>query len=171
MVVVSAIAGLGTLALVRADRFEPARASAALAVAAIIAGWAVAQQPWILPELTIGQAAADRATLIALVIAVSVGAIVLIPSLLLLFGLRLRGRFDPGPVGGAVPRPTGRAPTAQGRTRRRTLAVGTSIAGLGLGAALLVLTDSGQVHAVALTCLAIAGASTFVQAATVPPVG
>jgi cytochrome bd ubiquinol oxidase subunit II len=173
MVVVSAIAGLGTLALVRAGRFEPARASAALAVAAIIAGWAVAQQPWFLPGLTISQAAADHATLIALVLAVGIGAVVLVPSVLLLFVLHLSGRFDPGPVPEALPRTTSRGRKGQARTQRppRPFAVGASIAGLGLGAALLVLTDSGLVHAVALACLAVAGVSTFMQAATVPPEG
>src|SRR3954454_6783092 len=38
-VIVSAVAGAVTLALVRAQRYEPARGSAALAVAAIVAGW------------------------------------------------------------------------------------------------------------------------------------
>ncbi|MDT7559217.1 MAG: cytochrome bd ubiquinol oxidase subunit, partial [Pseudonocardiales bacterium] len=63
MVVVSAVGGLGTLVLVWRGRFEPARVSAALAVAAIIVGWAFAQQPWILPGLTIREAAAERSTL------------------------------------------------------------------------------------------------------------
>ena len=43
--IVSGLAGVATLALVYRRRFEPARYSAALAVAAIIAGWALAQQP------------------------------------------------------------------------------------------------------------------------------
>jgi cytochrome d ubiquinol oxidase subunit II len=51
-VVISAAAGVATLALVWRNRFGPARASAALAVAAIIAGWALAQRPWFLPGLT-----------------------------------------------------------------------------------------------------------------------
>ena len=43
-VIVSAVAGATTLVLVRARRYEPARVSAALAVAAIIAGWGLAQR-------------------------------------------------------------------------------------------------------------------------------
>src|SRR4051812_26880420 len=39
-VIVSASAGLGTLALVWFSRFQPARVTAALAVAAVVAGWA-----------------------------------------------------------------------------------------------------------------------------------
>ena len=42
---VSVVAGIATLALVRSRRFEAARYSAGVAVAAIIAGWALAQQP------------------------------------------------------------------------------------------------------------------------------
>src|ERR671918_909689 len=93
LVGVSAAAGLLTLVLVWRSHFGPARASAALAVAAIVAGWAVAQRPFFLPGLTVSQAAAGRSTLIAVVIGVAVGAVVLVPSLALLFGLFLRGRL------------------------------------------------------------------------------
>ena len=48
--IVSALAGVATLALVAArGRYELARYSAALAVAAVIAGWALAQRPVLLP--------------------------------------------------------------------------------------------------------------------------
>jgi cytochrome d ubiquinol oxidase subunit II len=95
----SAAAGLLTLVLVWRGTLGLARGSAALAVAAIMAGWALAQRPRLLPGLTVAEAAAGRSTLIALVVALAVGAIVLIPSLLLLFGLFLRGRLD-APEGG-----------------------------------------------------------------------
>jgi cytochrome bd ubiquinol oxidase subunit II len=93
-VCVSAAAGLLTLGLVWRGTFGLARASAALAVAAIMAGWAIAQRPRFLPGLTIDQAAAGPSTLIAVIVAVAIGAVVLVPSLLLLFGLFLRGRLD-----------------------------------------------------------------------------
>jgi cytochrome d ubiquinol oxidase subunit II len=173
MVVVSAAAGLGTLVLVRAGRLETARASAALAVAAIIAGWGLAQQPWLLPGLTITQAAAGRSTLIALLLAVGIGALVLVPSLLLLFTLHLRGQFDTDPAAELVTGPAGVGRTGRSRIpgQVRPLALGASIAGLGLGAALLVLADSGPIHAVALATMAAAAASMFAQASTVPPAG
>src|SRR4051794_34344257 len=60
-VVVSALAGAATLALVRAARYEPARVTAALAVGAIVAGWGLAQRPDILPGLTVRAAAASHA--------------------------------------------------------------------------------------------------------------
>jgi cytochrome bd ubiquinol oxidase subunit II len=94
--VVSALAGLATLLLVWRRRYGPGRAGAALAVAAIVAGWALGQSPYFLPGLTVQQAAAPRDTLIAVTVAVLGGAVILFPSLSPLFSLVLRGRFDPG---------------------------------------------------------------------------
>jgi cytochrome bd ubiquinol oxidase subunit II len=93
-VIVSALAGCGTMLLVLRSRYEWARVSAAVAVAAIVAGWGLAQRPQLLPGLTIEQAAAGRSTLIALLVSLAIGALVLVPSLALLFTLVLRGRFD-----------------------------------------------------------------------------
>ncbi len=95
-VLVSAAAGLCTVVLVRIGRYEPARFSAALAVAAIVAGWGLAQRPDLLPGLTVEDAAAGHSSLVALLISIPVGLAIVIPSLLLLYGLVLRGRFDPG---------------------------------------------------------------------------
>jgi len=96
LVCVSAAAGLATLALCWRYRFGLARVTAALAVAAVVVGWAAGQAPRFLPGLTVTQAAASRSTLIALIIAVAAGAVVLVPSLGLLFTLYLRGRLgDP----------------------------------------------------------------------------
>ena len=53
--IVSALAGVVTMVLVWRGRFGPARASAALAVAAVIAGWAAAQSPRVLPGLTVAR--------------------------------------------------------------------------------------------------------------------
>jgi cytochrome d ubiquinol oxidase subunit II len=93
--IASAGAGTATLALVSRRRFEPARYSAALAVAAIVAGWALAQQPTFLPDLTIDEAAAGDATLVATLVGLAVGLAIVLPSLYVLFELVLRGRFDP----------------------------------------------------------------------------
>src|SRR6202042_1600698 len=101
LVIVSGGAGGLTLVLVWRSSFGLARASAALAVAAVIAGWAAAQEPELLPGLTVREAAAGRATLIATIIGVAAGAAVLVPSLGLLYTLVLRGRLDTGAVPGA----------------------------------------------------------------------
>jgi cytochrome bd ubiquinol oxidase subunit II len=94
LVCVSAAAGVATLLLCWRNRFELARVTAALAVAAVVVGWAAGQAPRFLPGMTVAAAAASRSTLVALVIAVACGAVVLVPSLALLFSLYLRGRLD-----------------------------------------------------------------------------
>jgi cytochrome d ubiquinol oxidase subunit II len=94
-VAVSAAAGLLTLLLVAGRRFGRARASSAAAVAAIVVGWALAQDPYLLPgELTLEEGAASDATLTALVVAVGIGFLILVPSLWYLYRLVLRGTLD-----------------------------------------------------------------------------
>jgi cytochrome d ubiquinol oxidase subunit II len=93
--VASAGAELATLALLARSALEPARYVAVAAVAAIVGGWALAQRPMLLPGLTVHEAAAGRATLVAILVGVLAGSLVLIPSLALLFRLVLRGAFDP----------------------------------------------------------------------------
>jgi cytochrome d ubiquinol oxidase subunit II len=93
-VIGSAVAGLTTLALEWRERFEIARYTAAGAVAAIIAGWALGQEPYLLPPgLTVEEAAAADATLTALLIAATLGMALLLPALAWLFRLALSGRL------------------------------------------------------------------------------
>jgi cytochrome bd ubiquinol oxidase subunit II len=145
-VIASAAAGVVTLALVRAQRYEPARFSAALAVAAIVAGWGIAQSPDILPGLTVRAAAAGHSTLVALLISIAAGLIVLLPSLALLFGLVLRGRFDTG------------APTVQEHPARRQTAGHGSVALLAAGlfvvGAALTFLGEGLLLAIGVVALA-----------------
>jgi cytochrome d ubiquinol oxidase subunit II len=97
MVLASGVAGAVTLALVWAERYGLARLTSAAAVTAVVVGWVLAQDPYVLPpSLTLEEAAASDATLGAVVFAVGVGAVVLIPSLWLLYRLVLRGRLDQG---------------------------------------------------------------------------
>ena len=94
-VVASALAGGLTLLLVARRRFGAARGTAAAAVAAITVGWALAQDPYLLPgELTLEDGAAGDATLTALVVSVGIGFLILIPSLWYLYRLVLRGTLD-----------------------------------------------------------------------------
>ena len=61
MVLVSALAGAATLWLVWSERYGLARVSSALAVVAIVVGWALAQNPYLLPPgLTLDDAARRR---------------------------------------------------------------------------------------------------------------
>jgi cytochrome d ubiquinol oxidase subunit II len=95
LVIASGLAGFVTLGLEWRSRFELARYTASVAVGSIVAGWAVAQRPDLLPgELTLHDAAASDATLIVLVVSVAIGMLVLLPSLRYLFRLVLRGDLD-----------------------------------------------------------------------------
>jgi len=127
----SIVAGVLTLALVWRRRFEAARYTAAVAVAAIIAGWALAQYPRLLPGLTVAQAAAPHDTLVAIVVAVIAGGALLFPSLGLLFGLLLSGRLDRGAA------PAESAPTA------RSLLAASAAGLLGRGAVAAMLIAVG----------------------------
>jgi cytochrome bd ubiquinol oxidase subunit II len=94
-VIVSAVAGPGTLELVWTERYGAARFMAVAAVAAITVGWALAQDPYLLPPgLTLEEAAASDATLAALVVSVGLGMLLLAPSLWFLYRLVLQGRLD-----------------------------------------------------------------------------
>src|SRR3954468_11368765 len=95
MVIVSALAGVATLILVWTERYGLARASSALAVVAVVVGWALAQNPYLLPpHLTVERAPAAGATLTAAVIVVALGSFILAPSLWYLYRLVLRGQLD-----------------------------------------------------------------------------
>ena len=150
VLIVSLLAGAAALALVATRRFEPARYVAALAVAAVVAGWAFARYPALLPGLTVSQAAAPHDTLVAVVIAVLAGGAILFPSLGLLFGLLLRGRLgEHGEHGeaGAADADGGFAGSVRGRTPRSTplharVAVALLIAGVGF----LNAADAGWAH-------------------------
>jgi cytochrome d ubiquinol oxidase subunit II len=88
LVVISALAGVATLALVGVRRFAVARVTALIAVAAVVAGWGVGQYPWLLvDEVTIADAAGARATLQALLVAVGLAAVLVLPPLAYLYKL------------------------------------------------------------------------------------
>jgi cytochrome bd ubiquinol oxidase subunit II len=152
----SAAAGLATLELVRRSRFEAARYGASAAVAAVVAGWALAQRPELLPGLTVEEAAAGRPVLIATIAGVALGAIILIPSLALLFGLVLHGRFDEQ----AAVRSSDRATLAPRRPRLSLMAM-AAVAGA-VGLPLTLVFDGGPFLA-----FGVLGLLTFVALASV----
>jgi cytochrome d ubiquinol oxidase subunit II len=153
-VLVSAVAGVASISVVAAGQFVGARLLAAAAVAALIAGWAAAQRPYLLPGLTLREAASDHGTLVALTVCVAVGALILFPSLALLFRLTLSGSLD---AGARTPLEAGHRASDARRPRR---AAPTAGAFLVAGFILLTLADSGVAHAfgvVALAAASIAG--------------
>jgi cytochrome d ubiquinol oxidase subunit II len=73
------------------------RPLAVLAVAAVVWGWGVAQQPDVLPgALSIEQAAAPSATLVALFVIFGAAAIVVVPAFVLLLRLQQRRALEHG---------------------------------------------------------------------------
>jgi cytochrome bd ubiquinol oxidase subunit II len=145
--VVSLLAGVATLALIWRRRYEPARYSAALAVAATIAGWAFAQQPLFLSDLTVRQAAAGHDTQVAVVVAVLAGAVILFPSLALLFRLTLAGR-----LGGAAPASSDQAVTRTRPRPSRLASARVAAAGLLAGIGFLTVAHASWAHAVGVAC-------------------
>lgn len=153
--IASGAAGVATIALVARSWLEPARYTAAIAVATIIAGWGLAQNPTFLPGLTIEDAAASDETMVVLLVGLAVGALVLVPSLFLLFRLVLTGRFDPhARLDG--PDPPMRAAAAEIRPKSLAPASASGAA----GAALLLLASASWLQILGalamLTAIAIA---------------
>ena len=148
-VALSLLAGVATLVLVWRWKLDAARVSAAVAVVALVGGWALAQNPVLLPGLTVQAAAAPDNVMVLLVVVILAGGLVLFPSLALLFRLALRGSFNAPPAavrGAPAPGPTGGFTAALTATR---LAGACFV----VGAALLVLGDSAWPHAVGVVAL------------------
>ncbi|HUB00140.1 MAG TPA: cytochrome d ubiquinol oxidase subunit II [Terracidiphilus sp.] len=69
-------------------RYQQARIAAAIQVALIVVGWGIAQYPYLIrPGITIANSAAPRNVAAAIDVALGCGAIVLIPSLTMLFAI------------------------------------------------------------------------------------
>lgn len=91
----SALAGATALGLMRRGSPVLLRALAGIAVGALVVGWGVAQYPYLLgPRVPLAEAAAPRASLIALVVVFGGAAVLVAPSLALLYALQQRGRLD-----------------------------------------------------------------------------
>jgi cytochrome d ubiquinol oxidase subunit II len=91
IVIVSTIAGVGSLVLLVRGAHREARILSALAVLALVLAWGVAQWDYILPEtLTFEQAAAPSGTITAVLVATALAVVLLGPSFVLLFVLDQR---------------------------------------------------------------------------------
>jgi cytochrome bd ubiquinol oxidase subunit II len=144
----SVVVGAGTMGLVWRRHFEAARYGAAVAVAAVIAGWAFARYPTLLPGLSVHRAAASHDTLVTLVVAVLAGGALLFPSLALLFSLTLRGQLHPSDTESA-PAPGARSWSPLGPGLGTRLAVALLIGVVGF----LNAADAPWAHAVGVVCL------------------
>jgi cytochrome d ubiquinol oxidase subunit II len=174
-VIVSVLAGTSTLALVWGRRFEPARYSAAFAVAAVVAGWALAQSPRFLPGLTVRQAAAPHDTLVAVLVAILAGGALLFPALGTLFRLTLGGRL--GEAAPHEPATTHKRPPAAPpppatppRPQHRSLLVRGAGALLVAGFGFTNVADAEWAHLVGAACY-LAFLTTAFRAAVLLPAG
>lgn len=94
LVVISVVAGAAVLVALLFDVTRLVRPAAALAVAAVIWGWAIGQYPHLLPpRLTIAQAAAPSATLATELVVVGIIVVLVAPSFALLFRLAQSGKL------------------------------------------------------------------------------
>jgi cytochrome d ubiquinol oxidase subunit II len=99
-VVIAGVAGAASLwALLRASP-TGGRILAMAAVASVILAWGVAQWDYMLPEsLTISQAAAPSGTIAAVLVAVGLAAVLVLPGFVLLYVLDQRGSLPEEGVG------------------------------------------------------------------------
>ena len=88
LIVMSALAGIATLVLLGIRRFAVSRVTAVIAVGAVVVGWGVGQYPWMLvDQVTIIEAAGAPATLEALLVAVGLAVVIVLPALGYLYRL------------------------------------------------------------------------------------
>jgi cytochrome d ubiquinol oxidase subunit II len=123
--------------------------------------------------MTVTQAAAGHSTLVALVIAVACGGVVLVPSLVLLYALFLRGRLDtpesrdaegPATPAPALAPPRSSTSAVRALTRMRAW-VAAAAAGLVAGFGLLVFANAAWAHALGVLGLVLCAVSVFALAA------
>ena len=99
LLALSAVCGVAALFLLRRNTRRATRLLGAVAVAAIVWGWGVAQYPYVLPQsLTISAAAGAPATLQWLVVVVIAAVLLVIPSLVLVFRLDQQSRLEGNPL-------------------------------------------------------------------------
>src|SRR3954447_7531885 len=95
LVIVSALCGLGVLALITRGRRRGARPLSVGAVVAVIAGWGVAQYPYLLPQTpTINDGAAPGGTLTAVLVVFGAAVVFVLPSLGFLYTLAQRSALE-----------------------------------------------------------------------------
>lgn len=88
LVAIAVVLGLASLAVLALQSYRFVAPVAAATVVMVIAAWAMAMHPYIiLPGLRVEDAAASESVLEAFLIALPIGSIILVPSLLFLFSL------------------------------------------------------------------------------------
>ncbi len=92
LVVVSSLAGLGALLLLRGQPRRGGRLAAVIAAGALVVAWGVAQWDYLLPEsLTVSQGAAPAGTIMAVLVATVLAVLFIVPAFVLLYTLDQKG--------------------------------------------------------------------------------
>jgi cytochrome d ubiquinol oxidase subunit II len=92
IVIVSVLCGIGSLVLLIRNAHRGARVLAAGAVATVVIAWGVAQWPYLLPtSLKVSAGAAPDGTLQAVLLVFVLAAVIVLPSLALLYVLDQKG--------------------------------------------------------------------------------
>ena len=116
LVILSGACGVGAVLLLVRGTARGARALAVVAVAGVIVAWGVAQWPYILPEtLTFSAAAAPSGTLTAVLAAVVLAAVIVLPGFVLLYVLDQRGLLPEEGVDDVADRLAADAPDQRAR--------------------------------------------------------
>ncbi len=85
LLALSGVSGFASMFLLLRRRYLAVRLTAALAVASVLWAWGLGQYPYLLPGVSVTDAASTDAVLVASLIALGIGAVLLIPSLWLLY--------------------------------------------------------------------------------------
>jgi len=88
LVILSAVCGLGALALLTREARRGARLAAVAAVVSVVSAWGVAQWDYLLPtSLTVSAAAAPSGTMTAVFVAAGLAVVLIVPAFALLYVL------------------------------------------------------------------------------------
>jgi cytochrome d ubiquinol oxidase subunit II len=99
LLLASGVCGLGAILLLRQHARVATRLVAALAVAAILWGWGIAQYPFLLPTaLTIADGAGAPGTLQWLLIVFVAAAVLVVPTLVFVFRLDQKSQLECPPL-------------------------------------------------------------------------
>jgi cytochrome bd ubiquinol oxidase subunit II len=111
LVIATVVCGVGALLLLVRQAARGARLLAMLAVASLVASWGAAQWPYLLPEsLKVADAAAPSGTLEAVLVAVVLAIIIVLPGFVLLYVLHQRDLLPEEGVDDADDRASDRLP-------------------------------------------------------------
>ena len=99
LVLASVLAGLVALVLIMLHRRNLLRIAAALAVAAVVAAYGIAQYPWLLPRtLDLRSGSAPNTSLQAILVVLILALLLVVPSFGYLYYLQQTGRLQDTPI-------------------------------------------------------------------------